>query len=155
MSITFPGSVTGSAQTGFTTPGYTTSVDNAPAVNAKQVAVTALTGTQVGVRAHSLSDPFTIAAFRPLSYAMLGKPHPVTGLVSNVPRNTTKIIVRKGVIPAINQLVVPAVFRLEMDIPAGAETYDVANVRAGLSALIGVLTAVSAGLGDTLNNGVM
>nr|UJQ85979.1 MAG: hypothetical protein 2 [Leviviridae sp.] len=76
-------------------------------------------------------------------------------MVTSIPRNTTKIIVRKGVLPAVNQLVVPAVFRLEMDIPAGAETYDVANVRAGLSAMIGVLTSISAGLGDTLNNGVM
>lgn len=58
MSITFPGTLTGAEQTGFTSPTYTTAADNAPDFNAKQVAVTAVGGTQAGVTAHSVSSPF-------------------------------------------------------------------------------------------------
>lgn len=80
MSISIPGSLTGAAQTGFTTPGYTLTVDNAPDTNAKQSAVTALTGTQAGVTVHSVSSPFLISAWKPKTLAVLGKPNPVTGL---------------------------------------------------------------------------
>jgi len=52
--------VTGGAQTGFTAPTYTLSVDTAPDINGKQHAVTALGGTQAGVTSHSVSNPFTV-----------------------------------------------------------------------------------------------
>lgn len=154
MTIAIPGSITGAAQTGFTSPTYTTTADAAVDSNGKQVAVTALGGTQAGVTTHSNSAPFTVSVYRPKQYAMLGKPNPVTGIVSNVPKNTYKVIGRKGVIPYTNGMEV-ATCTVELKIPAGADVADAANVRALLSATIGALNGISAGLGDTVINGIL
>nr|UJQ85360.1 MAG: hypothetical protein 2 [Leviviridae sp.] len=152
--ITIPGSITGAAQTGFTTPGYTTTVDSAPS-NGKQVAITALTGTQTGVDVHSVSKPFTCSVFRPVQFGVLGKPNPTTGLIAQVPRNIYKVMTRKGVTPLAGQPVVNSIIRTELEIPAGSDTADTANLRAAISAHIGLLTSISAGLGDTVVNGVL
>lgn len=153
--ITFPSPITGAAQTGLTSPTYTTTADTPPDVNAKQVAITALGGTQTGVTAHTVSSPFTLAVFRPKVPAVLGKPNPTTGLIANVPHNTYKVVSRKGVVPAADQPSRTAIIRTELDIPAGADTYDQANIRAAISAHIGLLNSISAGLGDTAINGVL
>lgn len=153
--ITIPASITGAAQTGFTTPGYTTTVDTPPNVNSKQVAITAITGTQAGVDAHSVSRPFTLTFSRPAQFGVLGKPNPTTGLIAQVPRNTYKVLTRKGVTPQAGQPSVAALIRSEIEIPAGSDVNDPANLRAAISAHIGVLWAVAAGLGDTTINGVM
>lgn len=153
--IILPASITGGAQTGFTTPGYTTTVDTPVDVNSKQVAVTAITGTQAGVDAHSVARPFTISATRPKQFQVLGKPNPVTGVIGAVPRNTYKVLVRKGVTVLANQPSQVAVVRAEIEVPAGSDVADPANLRAAISAAIGVLSSISAGLGDTLVNGVM
>lgn len=155
MAIAMPASVTGAAQTGFTTPGYTLTVDTPPDVNAKQSAITALTGTQVGASAHSVSSPFTISVFRPRVSAVLGKPNPVTGLIANVPMNTYKVITRKGVVPLAGQPTKTAAMRTIIDIPAGADTASPAEIRALLSAHIGFLNTIAAGLGDTTINAVL
>lgn len=155
MAITLPGSITGAAQTGFTTPGYTTSLDTPPDVNSKQVAVTAITGTQAGVDAHSVSRPFTVTVTRPKTYEALGKPNPTTGLIASVPRNKLKVITRKGVLPLAGQPNQVLIIRTEIEVPAGSDTADAANIRAALSAHIGVLSGVSAGVGDTAVNGVL
>lgn len=155
MAIAIPGSITGAAQTGFTTPGYTTTADTPPDVNSKQSAVTALTGTQAGVDTHSVSKPFTITVTRPKVFAVLGKPSPVTGLISSVPRNTFKILTRKGVLPLAGQPNQVCIIRTEIEVPAGSDTTDAANLRAALSAHIGTLSAVSAGAGDTVISGVL
>lgn len=153
--FTLPASITGAAQTGFTTPGYTTTVDTAPSVNAKQVAVTAITGTQAGVDAHSVARPFTIMAQKPAQFQVLGKPNPVTGLIGQVPRNTYKVLTRKGVTALAAQPSQVAMVRSEIEVPAGSDVADPANLRAMLSAHIGVLSAIAAGLGDTTINGVL
>lgn len=155
MAITLPGSINGAAQTGFTTPGYTTSVDTAPDVNAKQVAVTAITGTQVGVTAHTVASPFTLAFWRPKVLQLLGRPNNITGRIENVPFNTYKCITRKGVTPASGQSVVPMVIKTEISVPAGSDTFDAANVRAAVSAHVGLLSSISAGVGDTATNGLL
>lgn len=154
LMITLPASITGSAQTGFTTPGYTTSVDTAVDINSKQVAVTAISGTQAGVDAHSISRPFTLAYTRPKQFQSLGKPNPVTGLIGTVPRNTHKVLVRKGVTPLAGQPSQIAVARVELEIPAGSDIADPANLRALISATIGTLQSISAGLGDTVITGI-
>lgn len=155
MSIAIPGSLTGAAQTGFTTPGYTTGSDTPPDVNSKQSAVTAITGTQTGVDAHSVSRPFTLTVTRPKTYERLGKPNPTTGLIASVPRNKLKCITRKGVLPLAGQPDQVMIIRTEIEVPAGSDTADAANVRAALSAHIGLLWAQSAGFGDTGINGVL
>lgn len=147
--------VTGSAQTGLTAPTYTIAADTSPDANAKQYAVTALGGTQTGVTASSVSSPFTTAMFRPKSYQLLGKPNPTTGLISRVPRNTYKIVTRKGVTPLAGQPIQNMVMTTVIEIPAGADLADSANVRACQSMHEGVLAQVSAGIGDTTILGVL
>lgn len=148
--------VTGAAQTGLTTPTYTLTADTAPdASTGKQVAVTALGGTQTGVTAHSIASPFTATFYRPKQFKSLGQPNPVTGRLPSVPVNSFGVIVRKGVTPLANQPAKPMIVRVTMDVPAGADTYDAANIRAALSLAFGIITQQSAGVGDTLVTGVM
>lgn len=153
--ITLPASITGGAQTGFTTPGYTTTVDTPVDVNSKQIAITAVTGTQAGVDAHSVARPFTVSMTRPKQFQVLGKPNPVTGLISAVPKNSYKLLTRKGVTVLAGQPSQVTMIRTEIEIPAGSDIADASNLRASISAHIGVLMSISAGLGDTVINGVM
>jgi hypothetical protein len=153
VSVTSP--VTGGAQTGLTSPTFTLVEDRAPDVNGLQWAVTALGGTQTGVAVHSVASPFTLTFWRPKIARILGNPNVNTGIIANVPKNTYKWIVRKGVLPLAGQPMQTAVLTLSMDVPAGSETADPEDLRAGLSLLVGAVTQVSAGTGDTLVNGVM
>lgn len=155
MSLDLTSPLTGGAQTGFTTPTYTHVADTPPDINAKQRVVTALGGTQAGVTAHSVSSPFVISVWRPKQMAVLGRPNPTTGLISSVPRNVYKVITLKGVTPAVNQPFQTMPIRTEIPVPAGADTYDIANIRAGISAHIGALTQLSAELGNTAATGTI
>lgn len=155
MTVTVTSPVTGSAQTGFTSPTYTHVSDNYPDTNGRQVAVTALGGTQTGVTAHSVSSPFTTTVVRPKAYKVLGKTNPVTGLLPSVPTNTFKFITRKGVLPLAGQPYSIASINSTVTVPAGSDTADPANLRAMFSMHIGSLTQVSAGFGDTVVSGVM
>jgi hypothetical protein len=153
FTLTTP--ITGAAQTGLTAPTYTLISDLAPDNNGKQVAVSALGGTQAGVTVHSVASPFTITFTRPRVFKQLGKPNPTTGLIKDVPRNTFKLITRKGVTPLASQPFVNLQITTIVDVPAGSDTYDSSNIRAALSAHIGALSQQSAGAGDTLVNGVV
>lgn len=153
FSLTTP--VTGQAQTGFTSPTYTIVTDVAPDWNARQWNVSALGGTQASVRVHSASDPFTVTVFRPKTFAQLGKPNPVTGIVKYVPNNQWRVLVRKGVLPLAGQSVVPAYMDVKLSVPAGSDTADPSNLRAMLSCGFGALVQQSAGLGDSLVTGTM
>lgn len=155
MSIAVTSPVTGAAQTGFTAPTYTNVVDVAPDINGRQYAVTALGGTQVGVRTHAVSDPFTVTFNRPKAPKALQSPNPVTGRYGSVPKNTYSVIIRKGVNFAANQAPEIMLARCYIDVPAGSDAFDSANVRAAMSLMIGALTQQSAGWGDTLVNGVI
>lgn len=155
MSFNPTSPITGASQTGLTSPTYTHTADIAPDVNGKQVAVTALGGTQTGVVAHSISSPFTVTMVRPKTMKLLPAVNPTTGQLRNVPKNTSKVITRKGVIPLAGQAPVIMVITTTIDVPAGADTADAASVRAALSAHIGLLTQQSAGIGDTVTTGVL
>lgn len=147
--------VTGGAQTGLTSPTYTIVSDTPPVAHSEQVAVTALGGTQTGVRVHSVSSPFTLAMFRPATFKSIGVPNPSTGVITTIPRNVYKLITRKGVQPAANQPYVPMLVVTEISVPAGGDTYDAVNIRAAMSLHIGALWAQSAGIGDSLIDGVL
>lgn len=153
FALTSP--ITGGLQTGFTAPTYTHAADVAPDDNGKQVAVTALGGTQAGVTVHSVSSPFTVTIIRPRAFKALGQVNPTTGALPSVPKNLWKIIVRKGVIPLAGQQPVPMIIRVELDVPAGSDTADAPNIRAAISAAIGALNQQSAGLGDSLVSGII
>lgn len=155
MTVALSTPVTGAAQTGLTSPTYTLTTDVAPGANGKQYAVTALGGTQTGVRTHAVSDPFTITFVRPVQFRVLPQANAITGGRSSVPKNTYKLIIRKGVLPYANANSAIMLTTVTMDVPAGSDTYDAANVRAALSLAIGALSQLSAGMGDTLVSGVM
>ena len=156
MSITWASPITGQPQTGLTSPTYTNVADTAPPGNpGKQVAVTALGGTQTGVNVHSVAAPFTLNFTRPGTLKVLGVPNPVTGVVAVVPKNTYKLITRKGVLPLAGQAYQTMLVTTSIDVPAGADLADSANVRAALSAHFGALVQQSAGVGDLCVNGVL
>lgn len=147
--------VTGTAQTGLTSPTYTISSDTPPNAHSEQFAVTALGGTQSGVTTHSVSSPFTITAERPANFRSLGTPNPVTGVVSNIPRNVFVVRTRKGVTPLAGQPVQVMLVETRIHVPAGSDLADPANIRAAMSAHLGTLSQVSAGIGDTLIVGTL
>lgn len=155
MSFNPTSPITGAAQTGLTSPTYTFVSDVAPDINGKQIAVTALGGTQTGVTVHSISSPFTGTCIRPKTMRTLPSPNPVTGVVKNVPKNTTKVITRKGVVPLAGQPASMMIVTTTIDIPAGSDTADALSVKAALSMHIGLLTQQSAGIGDTGVTGIL
>jgi hypothetical protein len=156
MSFTLSSPITGGAQTGFTTPTYTIAVDTAPTNTGKQYAVTALGGTQAGVDASSSpSRPFTVTLQRPQNLKVLAAVDPITGQLRSVPMNTYKILVRKGVTPLTAQPAKTLMASLTIDVPAGSDAADAANIRAAMSLLIGSLNQISASIGDTLVTGVI
>lgn len=156
MSFNLSTPVTGGAQTGFTSPTYTLVTDTAPNSSGKQYAVSAIGGTQAGVDSSSSpSRPFTITLSRPPVLRQLPAVDPVTGVLRSVPRNTYKVIVRKGVTPLAGQAAQVLNITMTLDIPAGADSADAANIRAALSLAIGSLTQISASAGDTLVTGVI
>lgn len=156
MSFTLTSPITGGAQTGLTSPTYTISADTPPTSAGKQYAVTALGGTQAGVdTSSSPSKPFTITLSRPQVLKSLQPVDPVTGVLRSVPKNSYKILVRKGMIPLSGQAPQTALLSVTLDIPAGCDTADPANVRAALSLLVGSLNSISASIGDTLVTGVI
>lgn len=154
MAIPLTSPVTGAAQTGFTSPTYTIVADVAPSQNGKQFAVTALGGTQAGVTPHTATSPFTITFVRPQQIKML-PPIGNNGQYGNVPVNVYKLIGRKGVTPAVGQPDRIASATLVIEVPAGSETYDPAEIRGLLSALLGAANQVAAGIGDTVITNVM
>lgn len=147
MAISLSSPVTGATQAGLTSPTYTMTVDTSPAANIKQWAVTALGGTQTGVATSSMSSPFTISFSRPVSFKQQGTLNTATGLLRSVPKNSFKVITRKGVSPLAGQptAIMPVITSFE--VPAGADLADPLAVRAALSLHIGALQQLSDSLG--------
>jgi hypothetical protein len=147
--------VTGTAQTGLTSPTYTIAADSNPDNNGKQYYVSALGGTQAGVLAHSVAAPFTLSMFRPKVLKSLAPVNPVTGVLRAVPMNTYKVLTRKGVLPLAGQAYKTAVLRTELDIPAGSDLADPLSIRAAISAHIGLLSQISSAIGDSTVTGTI
>ncbi len=148
--------ITGAAVTGLTSPTYTITSDAPPAPYAKQWAVTALGGTQANVAVSSASKPFTLTAFRPQILKTLPPLNTVSGQIAGaVPNNVYKFIGRKGVLPLANQPARVALARLELEVPAGAETADANSEAALISMMIGALWAQASGIVDTVTTGVL
>jgi hypothetical protein len=156
MSVTLTTPITGSAQNGLTAPSATIVADRAPdAANGYQVAVTAMTG-HASIRVSSTSDPFTHTYTRPkVVQTLIGLAVTVAGLYGKVGENVHRFLTRKGVNIAANNL--PRLMTIEtiVRVPAGADSYDPVNIRAGLSVHIGALTQASSGWGDTLVTNIL
>ena len=154
MAINISSPITGSAQTGLTSPTYTVVASQSPDLSQKLVAVTALGGTQTGVTLHSMSSPFTLSVSVPRIVKILGPVNPSTGVITSIPNNNFHVITKKGVTPASGQLTRVATIDTNLSIPAGSDTFDAPNIRAAISAHIGLLQQISAGLGDTAVTGI-
>lgn len=153
MTITVTSPITGSAQTGLTAPTYTHVSMAAPSNNGKQIGITALGGTQTGVRVASASDPFWINFVSPVT--LKGSKLDSDGnLVGSQQYNVFRLIGTKGVVAVSGSGSVPMRAKLEISVPVGADLNDPANVRAFLSAFIGWLNQQSSGLGDTVITGL-
>lgn len=153
MTVNVTSPITGAAQTGLTSPTYTHVSMAGPDSNVKQHAVTALGGTQTGVDVHSVARPFTISFWWPKVLRVLGALGN-NGQLTSVPMNSYKLITRKGVTPLAGQPSKTMLITTIIEVPAGADTADPANVRAALSAHAGAISQQSAGIGDTAVSGV-
>jgi len=146
--------ITGGAQTGFTAPTYTPTADTPPPnIRGKQWYISAVGGTQTGVIAHTVSAPFTVLVTAPSALKTLSAIDPVTGMLRSVPRNNYGVLIRKGATPLSGQPAAVAIFRCTFEVPAGTDTADGNSIRALTSCAVGVLSQISAGLGDTLVSG--
>lgn len=155
MTIKLTSPVTGAVQNGFTSPTYTLTLDTAPSVNGVQMAVTAIGGTQAGVTTHSTASPFTITVFRPNQLRILPPANPVTGLLKSVPKNTYKVVTRKGAKVSANGQSANCLIVTTFDVFAGQDTFSKAEVLAAISAHIGALNQIAAGLGDLTTTGIL
>lgn len=149
MPFTPTSPVTGSPQTGLTSPTYTLVADVAPAAHGKQYYVSALGGTQTGVEINSISNPFTTTFFKVASPKAL-PPVNASGGLQSVPKNVFKWNVRKGLEVVSGQPRQVGLFELSMTIPAGADVADPESIRAALSLLFGISWADSSNLGAIL-----
>lgn len=154
MSFTPSSPITGAAISGLTSPTYTIVSDTPPSAVSKQYAVSGLGGTQTGVTAHSLSSPFTQTMFRPSSFKVLGQPNP-SGIIRSFPNNTFTVLTRKGVSVLASQPIQTMLIKTDLRIPSGADTYDLVNIKAAISAHIGLLWQIAQGLTDTVTTGTM
>ncbi|DAD51564.1 coat protein [ssRNA phage Esthiorhiza.3_4] len=155
MTINVTSPVTGTAQTGLTSPTYTLTADTPPNAQSKQWAVTALGGTQTGVDVHGASKPFTLTVSKPANIRIAPIPNPSTGVIGNSPRNVYTVMVRKGVLPLAGQSPQVSVLRVDFSVVAGSDMADAEDVRAAVSLLIGALSQQSAGIGDTLVSAII
>lgn len=160
MSLAPSSSVTGGAQTGFTSPTYTLAADTPPESNAKQWYVSALGGTQTGALAHSGAAPFTVAFFRPKTFRRPATPVgnlSIGGSANGVRgKNTYKLIVRKGVYAYdTNYRDGMLMASLNIDVPVGSESMSREDIRAAISLLIGFLNGNSAAIGDSILDGTL
>jgi len=155
MAISPTSPLTGASQTNLTTPTFTLVTDQAPNARSKQWAVTALGGTQTGVDAHSVSNPFTITFEKPASFKLLGQPNPVTGVVSNIGRNVYVVRTRKGVTPLSGQAEQTMLVETRISVPAGADSADSNSIESALSAHIGALSDQDAEIGGLCLDGVL
>jgi hypothetical protein len=152
MTMTLTSPVTGTAQTGLTSPTYTLVTGTAPDQNGRSYSVSALGGTQTGVDVNSASKPFTVTAWWP---KVLRGLQYISGSGRNVqvPKNVYKWITRKGVIVHTDLPSEQMVITTEISVPAGADTLDAANVRAAISAHLGSVSQNSQELGNTAVSG--
>jgi hypothetical protein len=76
-----------------------------------------------------------------------------SGVLRNVPFNTYTIVGRKGLTPLTGQASRTSVMRTEIPVPAGADVYDQANLKAMISSYFGVCVAGADGIYDMLSTG--
>lgn len=153
MTIAVASPITGATTfTGLTNPTYTIAADQAPDVNGKAYAVTALGGTQTGVEVSAASNRFTLLFTRPKTLRLLPALQ-ANGQLANVPKNVWVVSGHKSVDVLSGQPKQLMVARLELSVPAGADTADPESVRALICAFAGALWESGNDLADSIVQG--
>lgn len=150
--FTFTSPVTGSAIVGLTTPSYTVVQDTALSLFSKQIAVSVLGGTQTGVTSHSISSPFTGTVSRPSVLKQIA--YNSNGTVKNIPVNAYRVLCRKGVTPVAG-VIKNASIDIAINVPAGSETLDAANLSALFSFASGLLLQQLQGMRNMASDGIL
>jgi len=153
MSTTIPSTITGVNIAALSSAVFTVASAAAPDTNAKRGILTALTsGTAANVRYHSVSDPFDFTVWAPKQPRMLPAAN-INGVRPDIPVNTYAIVMRKGLRSASDVASVASNLQIKFDVPAGAESYDSANLAAMLSAAAGLLNVLADDLYDNASTG--
>lgn len=131
MPIDITTTVTGLAIGGLTAPTYALTADTGPTINSRRSIVTALGGTQTGVRIHAPTDPFDITVSKPLRSLPVPRPNPISGVVpAAVGRNRYETRFRKGTLPLMGQSPQVSEIMIQENIVSGADVNDAANLAA-------------------------
>lgn len=135
-----PSVITGPTNvTGLTNPTWTFTLDGtAPSPNSKQYAVTSIGGTQTGVLAHMIGNPFYARYTKPARFNQLGQPN-ASGVIRAFPKNYHELLVVKGVLPLANQPIQQMPIRIQFGIPAGADVADPIGVAAAYACAAALL----------------
>jgi len=111
-----------------------------PSTNAKRGIISALaSGTAAGFRAHTVSDPFDITVWAPQTPRSLPNVN-ANGVRPKVPTNVHSVVTRKGLRPASDVASIPSLIKTNLDVPAGSESYDSANLALMIAAHIKALS---------------
>lgn len=158
MALNPSSPITGAAMTGFTSPTYSWTEDQAPDGNTRKFVVTAAGGTQTGVEVHSNASPFFVLVRRPGVVKNLPRISPVTGQPIAIPVNEYRVTFYKGATIAgtVNTEAV-MVADLRVRLPAGIDlaANDTEELKALLSFLGGFLYSNVSGLYDCFTTNLL
>lgn len=152
MELSSP--ITGATQDLFTSPTYTLSSDTALESNQKAYIVSAVGGTQSGVDAHSVGNPFQVVIQRPKNVKLpTAAVLEAVGFQGNAQVNEHKLITRKSA--TINSLGGSARILVETRfvVPVGAVETSPEEIQAALSAHIGALNQDATDWWDIISSG--
>jgi len=145
--------ITGATVPGFTSPTYSVTQDASSPYGPKHYLVTTIGGTQAGVVAHSTAKPFTMTYHPPKTWQRPPKANK-NGIFPAPGRNVQKVYSVHAVDYATGSTA-DATIMTQISIPAGAESFDGANVKALIAAHIGLLSQQASGLADTTITGIV
>lgn len=151
-----PSVITGpTTVTGLTNPTWTYTSDSvAPLPNSKQYAVTAIGGTQTGVAAHSIGNPFYARFTKPAIYKILANPN-VSGVIKAFPKNYYELLTVKGVLPLASQPIQQFPVRTSFGLPAGSDVADPVSVAAGLASHAALLWQLAEEIRKSVITGIV
>lgn len=135
MSINLAGPTAAVTTSQLTAATYTFVTDMAQDARSKVFVVSALGGTQTGVSAHTVDAPKQMIFKKPASFAQPSGYNQVSGRYGKVPKNTTRVMFRGSAKVAANQWEGLPI-SMDIGVPAGAVSYDRANVEASVTAFI-------------------
>lgn len=148
MSLVMPTSLTLNNIAALSSAVVTVAPAQSSDTNALRSVVTALaSGTAANVRFHAVSDVFDITSWTPKNVRSLPAANQ-NGVRPQIPVNSYAIVIRKGLKAASDVASQPSPLTIKWDVPAGAESYDAANLAALIATAGAFLTAKAASMYD-------